>query len=132
LQDRQNSDDSFENSPAKAEADTLLWQHYHGELDSFSQALSRYREQLDSNSARTDLAIADDRAERDTLADIDRVAGRIKKYDTSDAPDWLLDHKEVVSQLRSDVDHLRDLTVKLPSYLHDRFRDLASRGRLRY
>ena len=132
LQDRQNLGDSFENSPAKAEADTLLWQHYHGELDSFSQALARYREQLDSNRARTDLAIADDRAERDTLADIDRVAAHIKKYDTSDAPDWLLDNTEVVSQLRSDVDHLRELTVKLPSYLHDRFRDLASDVRNEY
>src|SRR5262249_18347386 len=64
LQDRQNFEDSFDNSPAKAEADTLLWQHYHAQLDSFCQALARYREQLDSNRARTDLAIADDHAER--------------------------------------------------------------------
>ncbi len=132
LQDRQNLEDSFENSPAKAEADTLLWQHYHGQLDSFSQALARYREQLDSNRARTDLAIADDRAERETLAEIDRVVAHIKKYDTSDAPDWLLDTKEVVGQLRSDVDHLHELSVKLPSYLHDRFRDLASDVRNEY
>jgi len=132
LQDRQNLEDSFENSPAKAEADTLLWQHYHAQLDSFSQALARYREQLDSNRARTDLTIADDHAERDTLAEIDTVVAHIKKYDTSDAPDWLLDNREVVSQLRSDVDRLHELAVKLPSYLHDRFRDLASDVRNEY
>jgi signal transduction histidine kinase len=132
MQDRQNLEDLFENSPAKAQDATFLWQHYHAELDSFCQALARYREQLDSNRARTDLAIADDDGERKTLAEIDTVVAHIKKYDTSDAPDWLLDNKEVVSQLRGDVDRLHELAVKLPSYLHDRFRDLASDVRNEY
>ena len=128
---RQNLDDSFETTPAMAEAYVLLRQNYYAQLDQFCQALTRYREQLDSNQARTDLAINDDRYERQTLAEIDSLLARIKHYD-SNAPDWLLDNKEVVSQLRSDVDHLRDLAAKLPSYLHDRFRQLASDVRTEY
>ncbi len=126
LNDRQNFDESFEASPAAVESDGLLRQNYHGQLDAFCQALSRYRQRLDSNSARTDLAINDDRYERQKLAEIDKLLVRIKKYDSSEAPDWLLDNKEVVSRLRSDVEQLRQKTTKLPSFLHARFRLLAS------
>ncbi len=130
--DRQNLDDSFEATPAMAEADGLMRQNYRAQLDLFCQALDRYREQLDSNRARTDLAIGDYLYERQTLTEVDSLLARIKQYDSSDAPDWLLDNKEVVSQLRSDVDQLRDLAAKLPSYLHDRFRQLASDVRTEY
>ncbi|MFO0788873.1 MAG: HAMP domain-containing sensor histidine kinase [Pirellulales bacterium] len=132
LHDRQTLDTAFDNSPAVAESEQLLWQHYHARLDLFCQALGHYREQLDSNRARTDLAISDDRYERETLRDIDGVIARIKKFDSGEAPDWLLDNREAVSQLASDVDRLRDLTNKLPSYLHDRFRQLASDVRNEY
>jgi two-component system, NtrC family, sensor kinase len=138
LDDRQNLDDAFDNSPAVAESETLLWQHYHAELDLFCQALGSYRERLDSNRARTDLAIRDDRHEQQTLAEIDNVINAIKQYDnikrnnTADAPDWLLDNKVAVSQLRNEVNRLRELAVKLPTYLHERFQRLASDVRNEY
>jgi signal transduction histidine kinase len=109
-----------------------LWQQYHARLDLFCQALQRYREQLASNQLRTDLAINDNSYERSTLHDIDDIVRGIKHYDTTDAPDRLLDNKEAISQLGNDVNHLRELTVQLPSYLHDRFRDLASDVRNEY
>jgi two-component system NtrC family sensor kinase len=132
LHDRQNLDDAFDNSPAVAESDAFLWQNYHSQFDLFCQALGVYREMLDSNGARTDLAISDDRYERETLKEIDEVIAGIKKYDTSEAPDRLLNNKEAVSQLGNDVGRLRDLTIKLPSYLHDRFHQLASDVRNEY
>lgn len=117
-----------------AEADTgiLLREKYRALFDLFCQALHNYREQLDANRWRVSTTIDDDRSERQTLAEIDRVVARIKQYDGNDKPDWLLDNKEAVSQLRTDVDRLRELTAELPSYLHDRFRELASDVRNEY
>jgi two-component system NtrC family sensor kinase len=133
VHDRQSLDDGVGALPAMAEADAgLLRQSYRAQLDQFCQALGSYREQLDSNRLRAGAAIGDDRYERQTLAEIDRVLVRIKQSDTDDGPDWLLDNKEVVSQLRVDVERLRELAAELPSYLHDRFRQLASDVRNEY
>ena len=75
LDDRQSSGrHNRQFSERHGESETQLWLHYHAQLDIFCQALGSYREQLDSNHARTDLAISDDRDERQTLAEIDDSA----------------------------------------------------------
>jgi signal transduction histidine kinase len=132
VHDRQSLDYSFASTPALADADGLLRQTYRTELDLIGKTLDDYRGQLKSNRMRTGAAIGDDRLEQQTLAEIDPLLARIKKNDSDDGPDWWLDNKEVVSQLREDVDHLRELAARLPTYLHDRFRQLASDVRSEY
>lgn len=131
--DRQSLDDGLTATPAIAEADAgLLREDYRNKLALISRSLDDYREVLQSNSQRPDLAIGDDRLEQETLSEIDPLLERIKKRDSDQNTDWLLNDKEVVSALRVDVEHLRELAAKLPSYLHDRFRQLTSDVRNEY
>ena len=126
VHDRQSFDDGFGTTPAMVESDGLLHQNYRDQLELFRQALKRYRGQLNTNRTRIEATISDDRYERQTLGEIDRVLVRVEQHDNNDeGPDWLLDNKAVVSQLRVDVEKLRELAAELPSYLHDRLRQLA-------
>lgn len=132
LLNRQSFDEGLGGPPTIAEADTgILRQRFRGLFDQFCQTLTNYREQLDSNRFRSDI-INDDRYERQTLTKIDLVVSRIRKYEDNAGAAWLLDNKEVISQLRTDVDRLRELAAELPSYLHERFRQLASDVRNEY
>jgi signal transduction histidine kinase len=130
VQDRQRLDD-ISGAPGVWEGDGLLRQRYRTQLDLFCQALARYRAQLDSNRLRTQATIGDDRYERETLAKIDSVVARIKHHE-DEGPDWFLDNEPLVSQLRADVEKLRELAAELPSHLHDRFRELSSDVRTQY
>lgn len=131
--DRQNCDNGIGGPPTVAEAEAgLLREDYRNKLALICLSLDNYRNCLNANRARAGDAIGDDSLEQETLADIQPLLDKIKPYDTDDGPDWLLDNKEVVSQLRDDVDHLRELAAKLPTYLHDRFRQLASDVRNEY
>ena len=93
----------------------------------FCQTLDNYREQLDTNRLRTDAAHRRRplRA-RNTGQDRRRPRPHQAVRRATTAPTGCLDNKEVVSQLRDDVDTLRELAAELPSHLHDRFRELAS------
>ena len=128
----QNIDDGLNVPVAMADDVGILRQKFSAQLDLFCQALSKYREQLNTNRLHADASIGDDRYERQTLAKIDPVVAHIKQYQTDDGHDWLLDKPAAVSELRVDVDELRDLSAELPSYLHDRFRQLASDVRNEY
>jgi signal transduction histidine kinase len=130
VQDRQRLD-AISDAPGVWEGDGLLRQKYRTQLDLFSEALDRYRAQLDSNRLRTPAAIGDDRYERETLAKIDGVLARIQQHE-AEGPDWILDNEPLLSQLRADVDKLRELTAELPSHLHERFRELSSDVRTQY
>lgn len=131
--DRQSLDDGLAAPPAMAEADAcLLREDYRNKLALVFQSLDAYRKLLESNSQRADIGIGDDRLEQETLSEIDPLLERIKQRDNDQSTDWLLDNKEVVSQLRVDVEHLRELAAKLPSYLHDRFKQLVSDVRNEY
>jgi two-component system NtrC family sensor kinase len=110
----------------------LLRQSYFAQLDQFCKTLDDYRDQLDANRLRTNDGIGDDRYERETLAKIRGVLERIHQRDDENGPDWLLNNQTMVSQVRSDVETLRVLTAKLPSHLHERFRELASDVRNQY
>jgi signal transduction histidine kinase len=129
VQDRQRLDDI--SGAQGVWDDGLLRQRYRTQLDLFCQALDRYRGQLDSNRLRTQPAIGDDRYERETLAKIDDVLARIQQHE-NEGPDWFLDNEPLVSQLRADVEKLRELAAELPSHLHERFRELSSDVRTQY
>jgi len=139
VQDRQRLDEIFRGALSHEldseelawDANVLLRQKYPAQLDLFCQTLDQYRAQLDSNRQRTDVAIGDDRYERETLAKINSVLARIKQHE-EDGPDWILDNEPKVSQLRGDVERLRELAAELPSHLHERFRELASDVRHQY
>jgi signal transduction histidine kinase len=139
VQDRQRLDEIFggalsrdpDSAPALWDANDLLRQKYPAQLDLFCQTLDQYRAQLDLNRQRTDVAIGDDRYERETLAKIDEVLARIREHE-EDGPDWILDNEPKVSQLRDDVEKLRLLAAELPSHLHVRFRELANEVRSQY
>jgi signal transduction histidine kinase len=132
VHNRQGLDEEFGQTPAMEEVDFLLRQNYRTQLDLCCQARDLYRDQLESNRLRTEATIGDDRKEQETLAEINAVLNRIKQFDGGDAPDWLLDNKKAVSQLRNDVQKLRELAGVLPSYLHSRFQELSSDVRLQY
>jgi len=133
VSDRQGLDEGLSVPTPIAETDVgLLREDYRNRLSLVCQSLDAYRQQLKLNSLRTETAIGDDRLEQETLGEIYPLLDRIKQRDDDEGPDWLLDNKEVVSQLRVDVERLRDLAAKLPSYLHDRFRQLASDVRNEY
>ncbi len=114
------------------DADGILRQKCRTQFDLFCQTLEQYRTQLDTNRLRTDPGIGDDRSERETLTKIDDVLARIHKRDAEDTAGWRLDNEFKVSQLRKEVERLRERTAELPSHLHERFRELASEVHSQY
>jgi signal transduction histidine kinase len=133
VHDRQTLDKELGISAEMTETDAgLLRDSYRTQLALICQALDKYRGQVKANRLRTGAAISDDSLEQQTLGEIDPLLDGIRKYDNDNSPDWLLDDKEIVSQLRGDIERLRELAAKLPSYLHDRFRQLASDVRNEY
>ena len=102
------------------------------QFDLFCQTLEQYRDQLDTNRLHTDPGIGDDTYERDTLAKIDDILAKISKRDSEDPSGWRLDNEHKVSELRKDVESLRERSAELPSHLLARLRDLASDVRSQY
>jgi len=140
VQDRQKLDEIASaaalpgGSPVQSfwDSDGTLRQSCRVQFDLFCQTLEQYRRQLDANRNRSDLAINDDREERETLSRIDGIVQKIRAGDDTDDTAWRLDNDQRVSTMRADVEALRELAAQLPSYLHDRFRQLASDVRNEY
>ncbi len=115
------------------DTDYLLREKYRATFAQFRQTLDNYRETLDGNRLRSDEAIGDDSRERATLAEIDEVLTRLRERDgTGDGVDWMLDSNETVDRMRDEVEKLRQLVSKLPSYLHDRLHTLATEVHSQY
>jgi signal transduction histidine kinase len=114
------------------DADGILRQKCRTQFDLFCQTLDQYRAQLDSNRLRTNPGIGDDSYERETLTKIDDVLARIRSRDLDDPSGWRLENETKVSQLRKDVETLRERTAELPSHLHERLRELASDVKTEY
>jgi signal transduction histidine kinase len=135
VQDRQEFESDGlregESEPMAWDAAAMLRQEYSLRLDWYCQTLEQYRAQLDLNRLRSEVAIGDDRYERQTLEKIDEVTNRIRQHEET-GPDWILDNASKVSQLHEDVENLRELAAELPSHLHERFRELASDVRNQY
>lgn len=131
---QQSLDDGFGavGSLAETNAGIQVRQKCPVVLDDFCRALRDYRDQLDANRWRVETSIDDDRKERKILADIDKIVAGMKKYGSGDKPDWILENPKAISQLRENVETLRKLSGKLPTYLHERFRELASDVRTEY
>ena len=102
------------------DADTILRQKCRNQFDLFCQTLEQYRSQLDTNRRYTD------------LAKIDVIVARIRKRDLEDSSGWRLDNEQKVSQLRKDVETLRERSAELPSHLLEKLRVLASDVRNEY
>jgi two-component system, NtrC family, sensor kinase len=114
------------------DADGILRQKCRNQFDLFCQTLEQYRTQLDTNRLHTDPGIGDDTYERDTLAKIDDILAKISNRDLDDSSGWRLDNEHKVSQLRKDVESLRERSAELPSHLLARLRELASDVRSQY
>lgn len=114
------------------DADGILRQKCRNQFDLFCQSLERYRTQLDANRMHTGDDIGDNSYERQTLSKIDELIARIRKRDLDDSSGWRLDNEHKVSQLRKDVETLRERTAELPSHLLERLRELASDVRNEY
>jgi two-component system NtrC family sensor kinase len=107
----------------------IFGQKCRSQFDLFCQTLERYRDQLDSNRLHTDPDIGDDTYERDTLAKIDDILAKISKRDSEG---WRLDSEHKVSDLRKDVESLRERSAELPSHLLSRLRELVNDVRSQY
>ncbi|HEY3391212.1 MAG TPA: HAMP domain-containing sensor histidine kinase [Lacipirellulaceae bacterium] len=110
----------------------LLRELYRTKFELFRQTLEKYRAQLDGNRMRTDTRIGDDRRERETLEEIDKVIARIEKQDDDDGVGWFLATDATISKLREDVETLRELAAELPSHLHARLHALANEVKTQY
>jgi signal transduction histidine kinase len=113
-------------------ADGILRLQCRNQFDLFCQTLEQYRSQLDSNRLHMESDIGDDTYERDTLAKIDVILAKIRKRELDDPSGWRLDSEQKVSQLRKDVEALRERSAELPTHLLARLRDLASDVRNEY
>jgi two-component system NtrC family sensor kinase len=114
------------------DADGIFGRKCQSQFDLFCQTLERYRDQLDTNRLHTDPGIGDDTYERDTLAKIDDILTKISKRDSEDTSGWRLDNEHKVSDLRKDVESLRERSAELPSHLLARLRDLVNDVRSQY
>jgi two-component system, NtrC family, sensor kinase len=108
------------------DADGIFGPKCRSQFALFCQTLERYRDKLDTNRLHTDPGIGDDTYERDTLAKIDDILAKKDKRDSEDTSDSRLDNEHKVSELRKDVESLRERSAELPSYLLARLKDLAN------
>lgn len=110
-----------------------LRERYRDELLELVDAVDRYSQQLDLNTHEAELELSDDSNERQTLARIFEVLGRIgaEKYHAKLEEDWLLDQSRI-GVLRKEVDLLGELSAELPSHLHNRLKELAVDVRAQY
>jgi signal transduction histidine kinase len=123
----------FEPSHNAWDAGGMLERDYRAKLEQFQQTLQQYERVLGANRIHGDRGIGDNSRERKTLTEIKAVLARIRQNDADGAgSDWFLNNELKVSQVRDEVEVLRDLVAELPSHLHDRFHDLASEVRSQY
>jgi len=111
----------------------LLREQYQTQMELLTEALDRYRRQLDRSQADADSRLGDDWPERDTLAKIDTLLARFDHghYGDPFEEDWLLDRVRI-DELREEVEQLRTLVAELPSHLHQRLQVLSGEVSAQY
>ena len=111
----------------------LLRERYRVELLDLVDAIDQYSRQLDRNDVESDPRLGDDTHERQTLAKIFEVLGRIgaERYHSELEEGWLLDQSRI-GVLQEEVEQLGQLAAELPSHLHNRLKELASDVRAKY
>jgi len=107
----------------------LLREEYRADFVSLQHAVSDYRDQLRSNRNRADAHIGDDRQERETLAEIERVVKQMKERELQ--RDWILDGVQLEA-IQADALRLQQLADQLPAHMHARLHRLAHEVRSQY
>ena len=118
---------------------TISWdaqldrERYREALYNLVDAVDQYSKQLDRISEEANFRLSDDSNERQTLAEIFEVLGRIstQKYHGQLEEDWLLDQTRI-GILSNEVEQLSQLAADLPSHLHARLKDLSEDVRAQY
>lgn len=101
-------------------------------FSSFTDSLRRYKELLNAASVDEASELSDDHQEWETLKEIDAVSIELShKILTSTSHDWLVDRMEL-GRLREQIERLRKLTSRLPTYLEDQFKMIADDVKARY
>lgn len=105
---------------------------FRNRFSSFTDSLRRYRELLNAASVDEASELSDDRQERATLTEIDAVSIELtRKILNSPSHDWLEDGSEL-ERLRKQIDELRTLTSRLPTFLEAQFEEIADDVKARY
>ena len=109
----------------------LLQTEYRAELDNIQEKLTAYRRKLDDNQSHEEIGISDYGPERETLASFEVIIAEIEESKLDNSP-LLDDLSREIEALQIDVEKLRDLAGKLPSFMHHRLARLAGEVRSRY
>jgi two-component system, NtrC family, sensor kinase len=115
------------------ESQQVIWlgEGFRTQFSTFTDSLRRYKEVLD---AAVDAAseLSDDHREWETLKEIDVISAELnRKVIASTSHDWLLDPAEL-THIRLQLETLRKLTGRLPTYLEDQFEKIADDVKARY
>lgn len=112
----------------------VLRDQYQNEFDNFTEKLVEYREQLDANRAGEASRIGDDKPERSTLAEVDKILADIRERRLDDAlmVNELDGHAGKLDELERSIESLREHVAALPSHLHRRLHKLAGEVRSQY
>ena len=98
------------------------------QLNEVEQKLARYRDQLASET-QTDPRMSDHRKEQETVQEIERKVAEIRAANRDE--DWMLDNVKIDS-LDKELRDLETLAAALPSYLHDKLKNLSHEVRGQY
>jgi len=102
---------------------------FNSQFEAIRKSIRDYSAQLDSYE-HAEFRLGDVKEERETLAQIQKLASRIETLTAAD--DWYLD-PSVTSEIKADLlVNLQTLTTYLPKRLQWRIVDLAGEVRLRY
>jgi two-component system, NtrC family, sensor kinase len=102
---------------------------FNSQFDAIRKSIRDYAAQLDEHE-HAEFKLGDVKEERDTVAQIQKLAGRIEELTAAD--DWYLE-PSVTSEIKTPLlMRLQSLATYLPKHLQWRIIDLASEVRLRY
>ncbi|MEM9186915.1 MAG: HAMP domain-containing sensor histidine kinase [Planctomycetota bacterium] len=111
----------------------LLREEYRNEFEQVVESRNAYRQRLDLNVSGNS-RIGDDRRERETLAQIDKLIARIEAESPGESLilDGLAGIGGETEGLEEAIESLRELASELPSHLHHRLGDLAGEVATQY
>jgi two-component system, NtrC family, sensor kinase len=115
------------------ESQQVIWlgEGFRTQFSTFTDSLRRYKEVLDA-AVDTASELSDDHREWETLKEIDVISAELnRKVIASTSHDWLLDPAEL-THIRLQLEALRKLTGRLPTYLEDQFEKIADDVKARY
>lgn len=106
----------------------LLREQFRASSIAVQDALDRYRMELDSDEP-TDPLIGDIHRERETVAEIEKGLARVAELNRDE--DWMFDDLKAVA-LEAELEHLHQMSSRLPSFLQQRMHDFAGDARSQY